>query len=275
MTVLKGKGAVVTGAASGIGRAIATAFTEAGARVLLCDRNAKGLDAVASELGDDALGRVTDVSEESQVEGAMRDARNAFGSLDIVVSCAGFGAIAPLTDLSADQWKSVQAVTLGGVFYGVKHALGSGRELSSRWTAEELQRFLHDAIRLVARSVVQHGAIGPHDETPSVRRSFRHETAVEVLMGHGVRGGRSSAARQDANCTSSRLHQATRQQELLSPGVPPVAVAGPIVLAAEIERLLGGLGLVSRVIACVSNSSSAAEFALLVDRPVKRVEVLP
>ena len=121
MDVLKDKGAVVTGAASGIGKAIATAFIEAGARVLLCDLNAKALDAVARELGDHAIGRVTDVSDESQVEGAIRDARDTFGSLDIVVNCAGFGAIAPLTELPGEKWRSVQAVTLGGVFYGLKH----------------------------------------------------------------------------------------------------------------------------------------------------------
>ena len=121
MQALAGKGAVVTGAASGIGRAITTAFIKAGARVLLCDRNAKALEAVASELGGSALPQVMDVSDESQVERAMRDARNAFGALDIVVNCAGFGAIAPLTELSAEQWKSVHAVTLAGVFYGVKH----------------------------------------------------------------------------------------------------------------------------------------------------------
>ena len=122
MDTLKGKGAVVTGAASGIGKAIAMAFGEAGASVLLCDLNAKALDAAARELGDRAIGRITDVSDESQVEAAMCEARDAFGSLDIVVNCAGFGVIAPLTEISADQWKSVQSVTLGGVFYGVKHA---------------------------------------------------------------------------------------------------------------------------------------------------------
>lgn len=121
MELLKGKGVVVTGAASGIGKTIATAFLDAGASVLLCDLNPKALDVVARELGDRAIGRVTDVSDESQVEGAMRAAREAFGSLDIVVNCAGIGVIAPLTELTADGWKSVQAVTLGGVFYGVKH----------------------------------------------------------------------------------------------------------------------------------------------------------
>jgi NADP-dependent 3-hydroxy acid dehydrogenase YdfG len=79
MEILKGKGAVVTGAASGIGKAIATAFIDASASVLLCDLNAKALETVASELGDGAVGRVTDVSDESQVEGAMRAARETFG----------------------------------------------------------------------------------------------------------------------------------------------------------------------------------------------------
>ncbi|NKJ73360.1 glucose 1-dehydrogenase [Rhizobium leguminosarum bv. viciae] len=121
MDELKGKGAVVTGAASGIGKAIATAFIEAGASVVLCDLNAKALDEATRELGDRAIGRVTDVSDEDQVEGALRAAHDTFGSLDVVVNCAGFGAITPLTELSADKWRAVQAVTLGGVFFGVKH----------------------------------------------------------------------------------------------------------------------------------------------------------
>ena len=75
MEILKGKGAVVTGAASGIGKAIATAFVEAGASVLLCDVNAKGLDAVARQLGDRAIGRVTDVG--TRIRSRPRCARHA------------------------------------------------------------------------------------------------------------------------------------------------------------------------------------------------------
>jgi NAD(P)-dependent dehydrogenase (short-subunit alcohol dehydrogenase family) len=131
MRTLEGKAAVVTGAASGIGKSIATAFIEAGSYVLLCDVNAKGLDEAAHELGERAIGRITDVSDESQVDAAMRAARDAFGALDIVVNCAGFGVIMPLVQLAADKWQSVLAVTLGGVFYGVKqgarHMLDQGR----------------------------------------------------------------------------------------------------------------------------------------------------
>ncbi len=118
---LQGRCAVVTGAASGIGNAIASAFVEAGASVLLCDVDSERLDASTRALGDQAIGRVTDVSDEGQVEGAMRAARNAFGSLDVVVNVAGIGFISPLVELSDEKWKSVHAVTLDGVFYGVKH----------------------------------------------------------------------------------------------------------------------------------------------------------
>ena len=62
---LRGRGAVVTGAASGIGKAIATAFVNAGARVLLCDINREALETVAAELGDRATGRVTNVADEA------------------------------------------------------------------------------------------------------------------------------------------------------------------------------------------------------------------
>jgi NAD(P)-dependent dehydrogenase (short-subunit alcohol dehydrogenase family) len=121
MKELNGKAAVVTGAASGIGKAIATAFVEAGARVLLCDVNPQGVDIAVAQLGARAIGRVTDVTDESQVEGAIGEAAEKFGSVDIVVNVAGFGAIAPITEVTAEKWNAVHAVTLTGVFYGVKH----------------------------------------------------------------------------------------------------------------------------------------------------------
>ena len=78
MNSLKDKAAVVTGAASGIGKAIATAFIEAGASVVLCDLNADAVHAAARKLGDRAIGNVTDVSDERQVE--LRFARRAMHS---------------------------------------------------------------------------------------------------------------------------------------------------------------------------------------------------
>lgn len=116
--MLNGRTAIVTGAASGIGRAIAAALIEAGANVVLCDRNADTLPTVAEELG--GVAKVADVSNEASVAAAMDAAIARFGSLDIVVNCAGFGRIAALTELSAEDWLAVQGVALSGVFYGVK-----------------------------------------------------------------------------------------------------------------------------------------------------------
>ncbi|TIV61337.1 SDR family NAD(P)-dependent oxidoreductase [Mesorhizobium sp.] len=121
MNELIGRSAVVTGAASGIGNAIATQFIAAGASVLLCDINRGALEEAARELGSRAKTCVTDVSDESQVESAITEAAKEFGAVDIVVNVAGFGAIAPITEITAEKWNAVQAVTLTGVFYGVKH----------------------------------------------------------------------------------------------------------------------------------------------------------
>ena len=94
MDTLEGKRTVVTGAASRIGTAIAAAFIEAGAGVLLCDVNYRAVEVLARQLGDRAIGRFTDVTDERQVAAAIAAARETFGSLDIVVNCAGFGAVA-------------------------------------------------------------------------------------------------------------------------------------------------------------------------------------
>ena len=118
---IKGKSAVITGAASGIGKAIATAFVEAGASVLLCDVNARALARPSASSGAAPSAALPTCL--TRATSKARCARRAvvFGSLDIVVNCAGFGAITPLIELTAEKWQAVQAVTLGGVFYGVKH----------------------------------------------------------------------------------------------------------------------------------------------------------
>jgi len=115
MDTLEGKRTVVTGAASRIGRAIAAAFIEAGAGVLLCDVNYRAVEVLARQLGDRAIGRFTDVTDERQVAAAIAAARETFGSLDIVVNCAGFGAVAYCAaKAGVDMIKRCGALELGG-----------------------------------------------------------------------------------------------------------------------------------------------------------------
>ncbi|MBX3706996.1 MAG: SDR family oxidoreductase [Pseudomonadales bacterium] len=125
---LSGRVAIITGAASGMGRASALLFTRAGAHVVVADLNTDGGEAVAleaSQLGPRAVFQRTDVAEESDVEALVARAVDEFGRLDIMFNNAGIGgAVGPLEQIRVEDWDRTQAVCLRGVFLGIKHAAG-------------------------------------------------------------------------------------------------------------------------------------------------------
>ena len=122
---LKGKRAVITGAASGIGRASALLFASEGASVILADV-AEGVLTTAEEIqksGGDAFGLVLDTSEEENVAQIVGECVSRFGGLDVMFANAGIaGPFAFLEDLTADQWMDVLKVNLLGVFLAVQTA---------------------------------------------------------------------------------------------------------------------------------------------------------
>jgi len=123
---LKDKVAVITGAASGIGREIARKFAHEGAKVAVADINAVAARTVAAELdgsGERALGIAVDVSDEAQVEMAMKSVTSTFGRIDILVSNAGIQIVAPLETFPFDDWKKVLAIHLDGAFLMTRAAL--------------------------------------------------------------------------------------------------------------------------------------------------------
>ena len=125
-TGLHGQVALVTGAASGIGKAIALVLAGEGAQVVVADMNEQAGRAAAAQLAEQGGGARfvgCDVTDESAVEVAVGSALEIEGRLDIMVNNAGIiTAPAPLIESTAADWDRHFAVNLRGVFFGVKHA---------------------------------------------------------------------------------------------------------------------------------------------------------
>jgi len=112
----KGRTVLVTGAAQGIGKALAEYFLTSNARVIVADRDAALLEREWSDNSDDVLRLAVDVADSESVEQAVADVVATWGSIDIVVNNAGIARDAVVWKLTDEQWDSVLAVHLGGTF---------------------------------------------------------------------------------------------------------------------------------------------------------------
>lgn len=116
---LKDKVAVITGAASGIGKEIACEYARQGAKVVIADLALDAAGATASEInqaGGKAIPVAMDVTSEAQVDDGVAAAVEAFGGVDILISNAGIQIIAPVVELSFAHWKKMLAIQLDGAF---------------------------------------------------------------------------------------------------------------------------------------------------------------
>jgi NAD(P)-dependent dehydrogenase (short-subunit alcohol dehydrogenase family) len=123
---VKGKVAVVTGAASGIGEASARALAAEGAAVAVTDVDVAGGERVAGEIaaaGGTATFLRHDVADEDAWRRVVAETRARFGGLHVLVNNAGIGGAQRLTEMDLDAWRRMMAVNLDGVFLGMKHAI--------------------------------------------------------------------------------------------------------------------------------------------------------
>jgi len=131
---LNDKVAIVTGAASGLGKEIALTYAREGAKVAIADMNKDAADAAANEIragGGQAMGVIMDVTDEDAVNGGVSAVVNAFGGVDILVSDVGIQIVHALEEFTYAEWKKMLAIHVDGAFLTTRaclpHMYKSGR----------------------------------------------------------------------------------------------------------------------------------------------------
>ncbi|GEC92083.1 SDR family oxidoreductase [Brevibacillus brevis] len=128
--LLQGKTAIVTGAASGMGKAIAQLFAAEGANVILADLNKEVAGVVAQELPQGKGHAVqTDVADDTSVAALVKETLEAYGSIDVLVNCAGVPqAFTPIEELTLEQWDQIMSVNTKSIFLTTRHAVPHMKE---------------------------------------------------------------------------------------------------------------------------------------------------
>ncbi len=222
---LEGKVAVITGAASGFGRAAAHRFAGEGARVVLGDIQENEGAAVARELGDNAVFLRCNVTSEEDVAALVDAAVSHFGKLDVMYNNAGVvGAVGPISETPLEEWQRTLDIHLNGSFLGCKHAArvmmsqGSGSIINMASTAGLL------------------GGQGPHAYATCKHGMIGLTKNVAVELGqYGIR----------ANCIAPGSMATTMVAQLIAGD--PNDIDGTKARLAEISPLKGRPGLAEDV----------------------------
>jgi NAD(P)-dependent dehydrogenase (short-subunit alcohol dehydrogenase family) len=213
--LLEGKAALVTGAASGIGRATAFAFAREGARVMLADIDEAGGRNAAATISDecgDARFAVANVTSEASVEALVAATVGAFGRLDCAVNNAGMtGVMGPLHQLPLEEFQRVLDLNLTGVFLSMKYEIpamqsaggaivnmASGAALMAAPALSAYCASKHAVLGLTktaamenARSGIRINAICPGStDTPMLQASMAENAQVKKMILAGQPGGR-------------------------------------------------------------------------------------
>jgi NAD(P)-dependent dehydrogenase (short-subunit alcohol dehydrogenase family) len=213
--LLQGKSALVTGAASGIGRATAIAFAREGAQVMLADVDevgGRGAVAAISDAGGVARFSIADVTSEASVQALVAETVSAFGRLDCAVNNAGItGAMGPLQQLPLEEFQRVIDLNLTGVFLSMKYEIpamhdtggaivnmASGAGLIAAPALSAYCASKHAVLGLTktaamenARSGIRINAICPGStDTPMLRTAMDQNPQVEKMILAGQPGGR-------------------------------------------------------------------------------------
>jgi 3-oxoacyl-[acyl-carrier protein] reductase len=197
---LDGKATIVTGSARGIGREIAVTFAAEGASVVVADRDGRGADSVARQIGGRSV--EVDVSSEADASRMAEETLSALGRIDVLVANAGIATSSDVVDMPLSQWQETLAVDLTGVFLCSRAVLPAmieqqsgtiisiGSQLGFRG-APSLAHYsaakagVHGFTKGLAREVAQHGirvnAIAPGPIDTDILSDIDERTMASIL----------------------------------------------------------------------------------------------
>lgn len=223
---LKNRSAIVTGAGSGIGRAIAGMLASSGAAVCVSDVNAGAAQDAAAQIergGGRAIASRADVRDREQVRRMVEEAVRTFGRLDILVNNAGLQHIAPVLDFPEEKWDLLIGVMLTGTFLCTKYSLP--RMIAGRWGRVVNIASIHGLVASPFKSAyisAKHGIIG-----------FTRTLALEVAE-HGITANAICPAYVRTPLVEGQIAEQARVH-----GISDREVVEKIMLApAAIKRLL-------------------------------------
>mgnify|MGYP003630766859 CR=1 FL=1 len=201
-----GKVAIVTGGASGMGKADAILLAREGARVVIADLNEVDGQSIAESIGKNTLFLRLDVTDEDNWKSVIAATVAKFGRLDILVNNAGMIMLGNIVDTELDDWRRINAVNSEGVFLGCKHAIpvmtksGGGSIINmSSVAAIHGQSFVaaYTASKGAVRSLTKSIAMYCKEQKNSIRCNSIHPDGVKTPMVVKVALGKDVATQED------------------------------------------------------------------------------
>ena len=235
--------AVITGAATGIGRALATRLADEGARLCLADINKEALDVVAQALrakGCDVSAHAVDVADRTQVEALCRNVVEHFGRVDLLINNAGVGLVGDVEEVSLGDIEWLMGINFWGTVYGVKYFLPILKQQKKAYIVN-----LSSVLGIIAPPG-QAAYAASKFAVRGFTEALRHElagTSVQVSSVHpgAIRTGIAKSSRVGADADPRKLEQETAKFEFLARTTPERAADRIVrgVLQGETRILIG------------------------------------
>ena len=243
-----GKVAMVTGAAGGLGSAIARRLADEGAKVVLTDLNFEAVAQIAHQIGDGAVAFEQDVTDEARWSDLLDATVDRFGALHVLVNNAGIGTTGNIEQTDFEHWRKVHAIDLDSVFLGCKYALPHIRKSASEALGGSIVNISsiagiiagHNvaaynsakaAVRHLTKSVALHCA----RSAPNVRCNSVHPAFVDTPILDDIA---RNMAREEA------LQKLGRQIPIGKVGEPDDVAYGVLYLASDESKFMTGAELV-------------------------------